>query len=202
MNVSVRFWRRLLSLSVIWSVMVAVSGQLLADMHGTALSADRSVQDTVVWRDAPGSPPPANAPRAVLDQRNLSFVPRVLVVRAGTLVDFPNNDRVFHNVFSFRDGKRFDLGLYPVGARRRVAFDRPGLSRVFCNIHPNMAAYVMTVDSPYFAVSDQNGAFTINSVPAGSYPYHAWRTGDTELATGTFTNGTNVLLAVSWPTTK
>src|SRR5437763_6250880 len=175
MNVSVRFWRRLLSLSVIWSVMVAVSGQLLADMHGTALSADRSVQDTVVWRDAPGSPPPANAPRAVLDQRNLSFRPRVLVVRAGTSVEFPNNDRVFHNVFSFRDGRRFDLGMYPVGALKYVTFDRPGLSRIFCNIHPGMAAYVMAVDSPYFAVTDQSGAFTIARVPPGTYEYNAWR---------------------------
>ena len=63
-------------------------------------------------------------------------------MRVGTTVDFPNNDRVFHNVFSFRDGKRFDLGMYPIGTLRRVTFDKPGLSRLFCNIHPNMAAYV------------------------------------------------------------
>src|SRR5204863_3693990 len=139
----------------------------LADIHGTALSADRSVQDTVVWLDAPGAPPPANAPRAVLDQRNLSFSPRVLVVRAGTSVEFPNNDRVFHNVFSFRDGRRFDLGMYPVGAVKHVIFDRPGLSRIFCNIHPQMAAYVMAIDSPYFATSAHNGDFTIAEVPPG-----------------------------------
>jgi len=198
MNVSVRFWRRLLSLSVIWSVMVAVSGQPLADMHGTALSADRSVQDTVVWLDAPGAPPPANAPRAVLDQRNLSFSPRVLVVRAGTSVEFPNNDRVFHNVFSFRDGRRFDLGLYPVGSMKRVQFDRAGLSRIFCNIHPNMAAYVMTVDSPYFARSDESGAFTIAGVPASSYTYHAWRPGAVAELSGAWTAADGPL-TIKWP---
>ena len=96
----------------------------------------------------------------MLDQRNLSFSPHVLVVRVGTTVDFPNNDRVFHNVFSFRDGKRFDLGMYPVGTMQQVTFDQPGLSRIFCNIHPNMAAYVLTVDSPYFARADESGAFT------------------------------------------
>ena len=82
----------------------------------------------------------------------------MLAVRVGTTVDFPNRDRVFHNVFSFRDGKRFDLGMFPIGARRRVTFDRPGLSRLFCNIHPNMAAYMMAVDAPYFGVADEQGA--------------------------------------------
>jgi len=76
-------------------------------------------------------------------------------VQGGTKIEFPNNDRVFHNVFSFRDGKRFDLGLYPVGAVKTIPFDRPGLSRVFCNIHPGMAAYIMVVDTPVFAVSDR-----------------------------------------------
>ena len=198
MNVSVRFWRGLLLLSVLWSVMVAVSGQPSADVHGTALSADRPVPDTVIWLDAPGAPPAANAPRAVLDQRNLSFSPRVLVVRAGTSVEFPNNDRVFHNVFSFRDGRRFDLGLYPVGSMKRVQFDRAGLSRIFCNIHPNMAAYVMTVDSPYFTRSDESGAFTIAGVPAGSHTYHAWRPGAVAELTGTWTAADGPL-TIKWP---
>ena len=92
-------------------------------------------------------------------------------------MEFPNDDRVFHNVFSFHDGKRFDLGLYPVGAVKHVPFDQPGLSRIFCNIHPQMAAYVMVVDTPYFAVSDRDGPFRDSGVPAGSYTYHAWRPG-------------------------
>jgi plastocyanin len=195
----VRRWSDLLlTLVAIGSVPPEVSGQT-TDLRGVARSAGRPAADTVVWLEAPDAPPPpATPPRALLDQRNLSFVPRVLVVRAGTLVDFPNNDRVFHNVFSFRDGQRFDLGLYPVGARRRVAFDRPGLSRVFCNIHPNMAAYVMTVDSPYFARSDDAGAFTITGVPVGTYTYHAWRPGAVEELTGTWASPDGAL-SITWP---
>jgi hypothetical protein len=99
----------------------------------------------------------------------------VLAVRVGTTVDFPNEDRVFHNVFSFKDGKKFDLGLYPVGSLKRVEFSVAGVSRLFCNIHPHMAGYVVAVDTPYFSAVDENGAFTIPGVPAGTYTYHAWR---------------------------
>ena len=139
----------------------------------------------VVWIDAPGVAPLPAARKVVLDQRDLAFSPRVLAVQVGTLVEFPNSDRVFHNVFSFRDGRRFDLGLYPVGAVKYVTFDRPGLSRIFCNIHPNMAAYVLSVDSSYFAVTDQNGEFSIPQLPAGKYVYHAWRPGAATPMTGT-----------------
>jgi plastocyanin len=168
-------------------------------LHGIARTANGPARDTVVWLEAPNasrSTARPDAPRVVLDQRNLTFSPHVLVVRVGTMVDFPNNDRVFHNVFSFRDGKRFDLGMYPVGAMRRVLFDQAGLSRIFCNIHPNMAAYVMTVDSPYFARSDESGAFTIAAVPPGTYAYHAWRPGAASELTGTWTAGT---LEIAWP---
>jgi len=198
MRASVRFWRNLFVLSLVWPVTIAVAGQSTVDVHGTAKAGDRPAADTVVWLEAPDAPAPAAPPRAVLDQRNLAFSPRVLVVRAGTLIDFPNNDRVFHNVFSFRDGKRFDLGLYPVGSRKSVLFDRPGLSRIFCNIHPNMAAYVMTVDSPYFARSDDTGAFTIANVPAGAHTYHAWRPGAAAELTGTW-NTARGTLTVAWP---
>jgi len=176
-------------------------GQSASDLHGIARAANAPARDTVVWLEAPKAPRPVvrpDAPRAVLDQRNLSFSPHVLVVRVGTTVDFPNNDRVFHNVFSFRDGKRFDLGTYPVGAMRRVLFDQQGLSRIFCNIHPNMAAYVMTVASPYFARSDESGAFVIAAVPAGTYTYHAWRPGAAADLTGTWTS-TEQSMTLEWP---
>jgi hypothetical protein len=119
-------------------------------------------------------------------------------VQVGTTVDLPNNDRVFHNVFSFHDGKKFDLGLYPVGTIRRVTFDHGGLSRIFCNIHPNMAAYVMAVDSPYFGVSDSQGRFTIASVPPGSYTDQAWRPGAPEV-TGAATVEAGKPLEIAWP---
>jgi plastocyanin len=176
---------------------VVAAGPQGVDLHGTAHAGTSPAPDAVVWLDAPNAPAVA-ARKAVLDQRNLNFSPRVLAIRVGTAVDFPNNDRVFHNVFSFHDGKRFDLGMYPVGATRPITFDQPGLSRIFCNIHPNMAAYVMAVDSPYFAVSDASGAFTIASVPPGTYTYHAWRAGATDV-TGTWTSTTGQPLNVSWP---
>ena len=125
----------------------------------------------------------------MLDQRNLTFSPHVLAVRVGTTVEFPNRDRVFHNVFSFHDGKRFDLGMYPVGTVRHVTFGKPGLSRIFCNIHPNMAAYVMAVDSGYFAVSDASGRFVIAAVPPGTYTYHAWRPGGATLTGSAIVDG-------------
>jgi len=171
---------------------------MAAEVAGTVELAGRSLPNAVVWLDAPNLPRAPQTGRVVLDQRNLDFGPHVLVVQVGTIVDFPNNDRVFHNVFSFRDGKKFDLGMYPAGSRKRLTFDKPGLSRVFCNIHPNMAAYIMAVETPYFAVSDEDGAFTIADVPAGSYTYHAWRPGGTTLS-GSMTAGQGTRLDIKWP---
>jgi plastocyanin len=168
------------------------------DLHGTARAGTRPVAGAVVWLEAPGAPRAPERRPVVLDQRNLAFSPHVLVIRVGTTVDFPNNDRVFHNVFSFRDGKVFDLGMYPVGTLKHVTFDRPGLSRIFCNIHPGMSAYVMAVDSPFFAVTDQSGSFTIASVPTGTYRYHAWRAGVAE-RNGTWSSTNAVPLNVTWP---
>jgi plastocyanin len=167
------------------------------DLHGTARAAGHFLPNVVVWLEAANLPGRAAAGKMVLDQRNLSFSPQVLVVRVGTTVDFPNNDRVFHNVFSFRDGKRFDLGMYSVGALRHVTFDKAGISRIFCNIHPNMGAYVIAVDTPYFAVSDESGGFTIPSVVLRSYTYHAWRAGATAL-TGTWSPAGDATLTVDW----
>ena len=198
MNRSARSWRGVLVVSLFWPVIVTVAGQSASEVRGSATTGAKPAPDTVVWLDAPDAPAAATPPRAVLDQRNLTFTPRVLVVRTGTLVEFPNNDRVFHNVFSFRDGRRFDLGLYPVGSMKRVLFDRPGLSRVFCNIHPNMAAYVMTVDTPYFARVGDSGAFTIGGVPPGSYTYHAWRPGAATELTGTWSSASGPL-TIAWP---
>jgi len=178
-----------------WAVATFAQGPSV--LRGRAQLADgKAAPDTVVWLDAPNAPAQPQAGPVVLDQRNLSFSPHVLVVRVGTVVDFPNNDRVFHNVFSFRDGKRFDLGMYPVGALRRVTFDRPGLSRVYCNIHPNMAAYIVAVDSPYFARAGEDGGFVINGAPPGAQTWHAWRPGGTDLS-GTWSPASGPLV-VTW----
>ena len=171
---------------------------LSIDFHGTAQVGGRPAANVVVWVDAPDATAGSQSRKVVLDQHNLSFSPRVLIVRVGTTVEFPNSDRVFHNVFSFRDGKQFDLGMYPVGTARRVRFDQPGLSRIFCNIHPGMAAYVMAVDTPYFAVSDQTGTFRIASIPPGTHTYHAWRSGG-QGVNGTWTSDSDGSVELRWP---
>ena len=184
---------------------VAVTGGLAlaaipaADqVHGIALVGGRPQKDVVIWLDAVPGPSPAAPRRTVLDQRNLAFLPHVLAVRVGTRVEMPNNDRVFHNVFSFKDGKRFDLGLYPAGTAKIVEFDKPGLSRIFCNIHPTMAAYVLAVDATHFAVSGPQGRFVLNGVPAGRYQYHAWRPGADTL-TGFLAVSSGQPVELGWP---
>lgn len=141
-------------------------------------------------------------------QHNKTFEPKLLVVPLGSIVDFPNLDPWFHNVFSLYQGKRFDLGLYQARAEREVVFDRPGPSFLFCNIHPQMTAVILTVNSDFFGVSDKAGHILIHHVPTGRYLMHVWY----ESAASEFTDapqrpidiapGENVLPAVSIPVTK
>ena len=109
-----------------------------------------------------------------LVQRNKRFEPRLLVIPVGSVVDFPNADPWFHNVFSLYRGKRFDLGLYQAGAQRSVKFDRIGPSYLFCNIHPEMTGVVLVVDTDSFGISDKAGRFSIPDVPPGRYTLHVW----------------------------
>jgi plastocyanin len=109
-----------------------------------------------------------------LIQRNKRFQPHVLVIPAGYTVEFPNKDPFFHNVFSLFDGKRFDLGLYEGGSSSSARFEHPGVSFLFCNIHPEMSAAVVVVDTPYFALSNCAGLVSIASVPDGRYLLHVW----------------------------
>lgn len=120
------------------------------------------------------SPAEPGKKRMQLVQRNKSFQPHLLVVPVGSVVDFPNRDPFFHNVFSLFDGKRFDLGLYEAGATNSVHFDRVGVSYLFCNIHPEMSAIVVAVDTPYYGVSNRAGNVTIGNVPDGKYEMHVW----------------------------
>ena len=112
--------------------------------------------------------------RFQLIQKNKSFQPHLLVVPVGSVVDFPNRDPFFHNVFSLFDGKRFDLGLYEGGTTNSARFDRAGISFLFCNIHPEMSAVVVAVDTPYFGVSDRGGNVMIADLPDGRYEMHVW----------------------------
>jgi len=105
-------------------------------------------------------------------QKDKRFTPHILVISAGTSVDFPNLDPIFHNAFSNFEGQIFDIGLYPPGSSRSVRFDRPGIVRVFCNIHPSMSAIIVVVDSPYFTTTDEDGNFSIPNVQPGAYELH------------------------------
>jgi plastocyanin len=116
--------------------------------------------------------------RAVMDQRNETFVPHVLAVLAGTVIDFPNSDTTFHNVFSLSKTKRFDLGRYAVGRSKSVRFDRPGVVRVFCDIHSHMNAFVLVFSHPFFDLTDTEGRFRIDQVPAGTYTVIGWYEGE------------------------
>jgi plastocyanin len=175
----------------------ASAGVDRCELNGVARVAGKPQPNVVVWLEVPHAVSNAEA-RPVMHQRNLAFFPRVLAVQVGAVVEFPNEDRVFHNVFSFHDGKRFDLGLYPVGTVRRVTFDRAGLSHLFCNIHPHMAAYVLAVPSAYFAVSDGQGAFTIRGAPCGTHKYQAWRAGSATLG-GSVVMNADAQVEVQWP---
>ena len=165
-------------------------------LAGRALAGGKPVADAVIWLGAPSAPRPREG-RFVVHQRNMEFVPRVLAAPVGATVELPNNDRVFHNVFSFTNGKPFDLGLYPTGASKRITLDRPAVNRLYCNIHPHMAAYIVAVDTPYYATTDRAGRFTIPEVPAGRYTYHAWRSGADAL-NATVVVGDGQPLEVSW----
>jgi plastocyanin len=112
--------------------------------------------------------------KAVMNQKDLKFIPRVLPVVVGTTVDFPNNDKTFHNVFSNSDAKKFDLGLYPSGQSRSVTFDKAGVVKILCNAHPHMEAYIVVKNHRYFSVADSRGNYTLSDVPLGKYRIEVW----------------------------
>ena len=157
--------------------------------EGKGKTRHGAIPGTVVWltpmtgaadeaiaaatRSSPASPS-AN-PRLV--QKNKSFDPHILVVPVGSMVEFPNRDPFFHNVFSLFEGKRFDLGLYEAGTTRTVRFDRLGISYIFCNIHPEMSAVVITMATPLYAISNRDGQLGLAGVPYGRYMLHVWSEG-------------------------
>lgn len=160
---------------------VACAQEVSLSAH-VALVSSRNTSRTpkpgnvILWLTPIGSTsdpaPQSQVPR--LTQHNKSFTPHVLVVPVGGAVEFPNRDPFFHNVFSLFEGKRFDLGLYEAGSSRTVHFDKPGVSYIFCNIHPEMSAVVIALDTPYYGVSDARGDVVIPHVPVGRYHLRIW----------------------------
>lgn len=114
------------------------------------------------------------SPVYIMTQQDTVFVPSVLAVQAGATVEFPNGDAFFHNVFSYSQVQRFDLGRYPAGQSKEVAFGDPGIVKIYCEVHDFMRAAVLVLGNPHFAVVEEDGSFTIPDVPAGDYVLMAW----------------------------
>jgi plastocyanin len=165
-------------------LMTLPGGSLCAQNHAELrlhIAADPSLQhrriSAVVWLDPLGDTPALTfAPQShyILLQKNRTFTPHLQVVPVGSVVQFPNADPFFHNVFSLFDGKRFDLGLYEAGSSKSVIFSRPGVSYIFCNIHPEMSAVIISLSTPLYAIADSTNVVDIHSIPPGDYLLHLW----------------------------
>ena len=131
------------------------------------------VGQAVVWLEAPGASPVA-ATRAEIGTSDKEFSPHVIVIPVGSTVAFPNHDPFNHNVFSLSEENPFDLGLYSRGETREARFAKPGIVRVYCNVHAQMSAIIIVRDNPWFVQPSGDGAFTLPEVPPGRYQLHAW----------------------------
>src|SRR3990170_684891 len=123
---------------------------------------------SIVYAEPIDAAPPRQAGRFTLRQKNKTFTPRLLAVPVGSSVEFPNDDSIFHNVFSLSGPQPFDLGLYRGGQSQSRTFAQSGRYRVFCNIHPNMSALILVVPTPYVALAASDGRFVLE-LPAGRY---------------------------------
>ena len=171
-------WR--ISFSVLWLLpawCASLSGTVvLADSRDSAVRRHKDFSGVVIWLEpANGEAPLENSPHHVaMRQQNKRFLPHVLAVPVGASVDFPNFDPIFHSAFSNYSGQTFDVGLYKPGTSKTVLFTRPGIVRVFCNIHPTMSAVIAVLDTPWFAVSRASGEYEIRGVPPGDYQLHVF----------------------------
>lgn len=164
-------------LIVACALLVAAAPALAGQLQGTvAVTGLRDAANAVVYIDAiPGKtfPPPAKNP--VMDQKNMEFQPHVMVVTTGTTVDFLNTDPFLHNVFSpDKCADRFNLGSWPQGQMRSHKFTKECAATLLCNVHPEMEGYVVVVPTPYHAVTDATGAYTIKDIPDGTYTVKVW----------------------------
>ena len=173
----------------------SVSGRIeLRDSQVTAVRKHMDFSGVVVWLEpVTGSSVPA-PPGAVarMVQKDKTFTPHVLPIRVGTSVDFPNFDPIFHNAFSNYNGQLFDVGLYPPGTSRPVRFARPGVVRVFCNIHANMSAVIVVLNTPYFEATQKNGSFQVDNIPPGDYSLHVFHERATQATLNSLTRRVTV----------
>lgn len=140
-----------------------IEGEERADRSGVLVFIDRVEGDFA---------PPLTRP--ALSQRERRFAPHVLPVLKGTTIDFPNDDRIFHNVFSLSQNQPFDLDVYPPGESRSLTFKQPGWVKIYCHIHAQMASHILVLDNPFFALSDERGRFAIPELADGEYLLRTW----------------------------
>lgn len=174
--------RKLFYLTLIAVLALAAAGNAWAgEINGVVKPQGLRTADNILVYlvKAPQAPAGAVPTKYVMDQRNLTFIPHVLPVPVGALVDFPNNDKVDHNVFSLSQAKKFNLGSYKPGQGIQVTFDKPGVVELRCDVHQEMKAYVLVLNNPYYALTDKDGGFTIPAkglppLPAGTYLVKTW----------------------------
>jgi plastocyanin len=160
---------------------LALAGKIKGTVKVKGLRSPANV--LVYLTKAPSDSMDLSKTNFVMDQRNLEFIPHVLPVLVGSTVQFPNNDEVDHNIFSMSRTKKFNLGSYKPGDSKAVLFDKPGVVEVRCDVHAEMAAYILVLKNPYFTVTDKNGNFQI---PDASYLQQAGLEDLADLATGKY----------------
>jgi plastocyanin len=156
----------------------AAQKRLRTKLYGNEAVAGHKPADptlAVVWLEGVAAPAKVEPRPAVIRQEGLEFRPRALAITVGSKVDFPNDDDLFHNVFSFSKSNRIELGSYPRGESKSVVFDKKGLVDLRCEVHKHMRAYLHVFDHPYFAVAAADGTYTISNVPAGKYTLVVWK---------------------------
>jgi plastocyanin len=168
------------------SAAFAAGGKIAGTVKTDGLRTPANI--LVYLSEAPAFSGDLSKAKFVMDQRNLEFVPHVLPVLVGATVEFPNNDKVEHNVFSMSRTKQFNLGKYKAGESKTVVFDKPGIVELRCDVHAEMAAYILVLKNPYFALTDEKGHFEIPdsnylnriglsgtaNLPAGNYVVKTW----------------------------
>jgi plastocyanin len=176
-------WRSLICFSLTLSSLCAanISGTvMLRDSRLDSVNRKKDFSGVVISAERVNAAPPATPARhTVMLQKDKMFVPHILPIMTGMFVDFPNGDPIFHNAFSSYNGQIFDVGLYPPGTTRSVRFSRPGVVRVFCNIHPSMSSIILVLNTGYFATTGKDGSFDLD-LPPGDYVLNVFHERSTE----------------------
>lgn len=182
-------WRSRIFSSPLVCALIFSAGLPAATISGTVMLRDSRVDSVNRKKDFSGvvisaervnaAAPASHARHVVMLQKNKMFTPHILAVTTGTIVDFPNADPIFHNAFSSYNGQIFDVGLYPPGTSKSVRFARPGVVRVFCNIHPSMSSIILVLATEYFATTTKGGSFELD-VPPGEYDLNVFHERSTE----------------------